>query len=151
MSRRLIPLLAPLAAAVLAANAAASAGSAARSASFCSVSKGLAQQLVSTAKTLDSASSPAERVSELRKQFATIKRSEPALRSSVPGRLKPKLAAVLAFVDLVDARLSAVHWSLPALLRDKGALAAAEAASARADSASVPLRAYYRSTCKFPI
>ena len=93
----------------------------------------------------------AQRQAELKTQFTTIKSAEPGMRSSVPRKLKPKLSAVLGFVDLVKPKLTAVHWNLAAIMQSQSAAAAIEAASTRADAAMPALKAYYRNTCHYKI
>src|SRR5436190_133948 len=113
MHRRSIPLLALLlAAAVAAGNASASSRS---TASFCSASKSVVVQLVNTANALKSSATLAQRQAELKTQFTTIRSAEGSLKRSVPGTLKTKLNTVLALVNLVSTKLTAVHWNIAAL------------------------------------
>src|SRR5205807_1708732 len=57
----------------------------------------------------------AQRQAELKTQFTTIRSAEGSLKTSVPGTLKTKLNTVLAYVNLVSAKLTAVHWNIAAL------------------------------------
>jgi hypothetical protein len=144
--RRSIPLL------VLTAALAANANATTRTASsFCTASKGVVAALVNTAGALKSSATLAQRQAELKTQLTTIRSAEPGLRSSVPRKLKPKLTAVLAFADLMNAKLSAVGWNLAAVAQNQSALGAIEAASAKADAAMPSLKAYYRNTCHYKI
>ena len=81
----------------------------------------------------------------------TIKSAEHSLRSSVPRKLKPKLTAVLGFVDLVNTKLSAVKWNLIAIMQNQAVAGQIEAASAKADAAMPALKTYYRNTCHYKI
>jgi hypothetical protein len=148
MVRRSIPLV--VLAAALAATASASAATRAQT-TFCSVSRSVVVQLVHTASALRNSATAAQRQAELKTQFTTIRSAEPALRSSVPGKLKPKLTAVLGLVDLVNTRLGAVHWNIAAIVQDRTAGAQIEAAGARADAAMPALRSYYRTTCHYRV
>lgn len=146
MPRRSIPLL------VLAAAFAANANAATRTpSSFCTSSKSVVHQLVNTASALSNSATLAQRQAELKAQFTTIKSAEPSLRSSVPRKLKPKLTAVLGFVDLVNAKLGAVKWNLAAIMQNQAVGAQIEAASSRADAAMPALKTYYRNTCHYKI
>jgi len=148
MHRRSIPLLTLLLAAAVAGSASASSRS---TASFCSVSKSVAVQLVNTANAVKSSATLAQRQAELKTQFTTIRSAEGSLKTRVPGTLKTKLNTVLAFVNLVSAKLTAVHWNIAALAQNPSVAAAIEAASARADVAIPALKTYYRNTCHFKI
>lgn len=146
MLRRSIPLL------VLTAAFAANANAATRThANFCTASKSVVLQLVNTASALRSSATLVQREAELKTQFTTIKSAERGLRSSVPKRLKPKLAAVLALADLVNAKLGAVHWNIAAIAQDQAAAAQIQAAGAKADAAMPALKAYYRRTCHYRV
>lgn len=120
-------------------------------ANFCTASKNVVLQLVNTASALRSSATLVQREAELKTQFTTIKSAERGLRSSVPARLKPKLAAVLALADLVNTKLAAVHWNIGAVARDQATVAQIQAASAKADGAIPALKSYYRTTCHYKI
>jgi len=144
MVRRLIPVL------VLTAALAANANAATRAhANFCTASKSVVVQLVNTASALRSSATLVQRQAELKTQFTTIKSAEPALRSSVPGSLKPKLTAVLGLVDLVNTKLAAVHWNIAAIAQNQAVEAQIETASAKADAAMPALKSYYRTSCHY--
>lgn len=146
MPRRSIPLL------VLAAAFAANANAATRTpSSFCTASKSVVHQLVNTAGAMSNTATLAQRQSELKTQFTTIKSAEPGLRSSVPRKLKPKLTAVLGFVDLVNTKLGAVHWNLVAIMQNQAVGAQIEAAGSKADAAMPALKTYYTKTCHYKI
>lgn len=146
MARPFIALL------ILTAALAANANAATRThANFCTASKRVVLQLVNTASALRSTATLVQREAELKTQFTTIKSAEPALRSSVPARLKPKLNAVLALADLINAKLGAVHWNIVAIVQNQAVGAQIEAASARADAAMPALKAYYRNTCHYKV
>ncbi len=146
MIRRFLPLL------VLAAALAANANAAVHTqANFCTASRSVVLKLVRTASALRDSSTIVQRQAELKTQFTTIKSAEPALRSSVPRRLKPKLAAVLVLVDLVNSKLAAVHWNIAAIVENQAVAAQIEAASAKADAAIPALKSYYRTTCHYRI
>lgn len=146
MIRRLIPVLALTAALAANANAATRTPS-----SFCTASKSVVTQLVNTANAMSNTATLAQRQTELKTQFTTIKSAEPGLRRSVPRKLKPKLSAVLGFVDLVNTKLSAVRWNLAAIMQNQAVGAQIETAATRADAAMPPLRAYYRNTCHYKV
>ena len=146
MLRRSIPLL------VLTAALAANANAATRTpSSFCTASKSVVTQLVNTAGAMSNTATLVQREAELKTQFTTIKSAEPRLRSTVPRKLKPKLTAVLGFVDLVNAKLGAVRWNLAAVMQNQAVGAQIEAAGSKADAAMPALKTYYRNTCHYKI
>jgi len=108
-------------------------------------------QLVNTANALSNSATLPQRQAELKTQFTPIKSAEYSLRSSVPRRLKPKLTAVLGFVDLVNTKLSAVKWNLIAIMQNQAVAGQIEAASAKADAAMPALKTYYGNTCHYKI
>jgi hypothetical protein len=146
MIRRFIPAV--VLTAVLAANASAATRT---PASFCTASRSVVHQLVNTASALSNTATLAQRQAELKTQFTTIKSAEPGLRRSVPKRLKPKLTAVLGFVDLVNTKLGAVNWNLIAVMQNQAVAGQIEAASGKADAAMPALRTYYTKTCHYKI
>jgi hypothetical protein len=143
---RFVPVV--LAAALVAGNASASTNA---NASFCTASKSVVHQLVNTASALSNTATLAQRQAELKTQFTTIKSAEPSLRSSVPRKLKPKLTAVLGFVDLVNTKLGAVNWNLAAIMTNQAVAGQIEAASSKADAAMPALKTYYTKTCHYKI
>jgi len=108
-------------------------------------------QLVNTANALSNSATLPQRQAEPKTQFTPIKSAEHSLRSSVPKKLKPRLAAVLGFVDLVNTKLSAVKWNLIAIMQNQAVAGQIEAASAKADAAMPALNTYYRNTCHYKI
>jgi hypothetical protein len=80
-------------------------------ASFCSVSKGVAANLVNLENQLKSAPPP----TRLKAEYGTILSAEPALRSSVPGSLKVKLNLVLNLANTIAADLKNANWNVSGL------------------------------------
>jgi len=153
-STRSIAALVALALAGYLTVAAASSGairSDAAAASFCGASKGVAAHIAGLAANLKSTSTLAQRQATLKTELTTIKRAGPSLRSTAPKTLKPKVTIVLGFVSLAYSKLSAAGWSFATLSTEPTALAALEAASARADPAMTALITYYRKVCKFRV
>jgi hypothetical protein len=80
-------------------------------ASFCSVSKGVAHNLVNLENELKSAPPP----TRLKAEYVTILSAEPSLKSSVPGNLKVQLNSVLGLANTIAADLKAANWNIAGL------------------------------------
>ena len=122
---------------------AAPASHSARADNFCSVSKGVASQLVGITNVTATSSG-----SKLKAEYAAIKAAEPALKSSAPRKLKPNVVKVLAFADTLGGDLAAVNWNLVGLLPKMTSLTAQ---AAKATAAFNALRKYYTGTCHFSV
>jgi hypothetical protein len=113
-----------------------------RSANFCSVSKGVAADLVNLQKQLQSAPGPAQ----LKAKWGAITAAEPDLKSSAPRKLKKPVNNVLALANVIGRYLQQANWSIVGLLPHQATL------SVRVTKAQPSLNAldkYWRGTCHF--
>ena len=114
----------------------------ARSADFCSVSKGVANNLVNLQKQLQSAPAP----TRLKAEFGAILAASPSLKSSAPGSLKTPVTGLLALANEIAGYLKAGNWSIAALLPHEATLSV-QFTKAKPWIAS--LDKYYTGTCHF--
>ena len=116
----------------------------ARSADFCSVSKGVANNLVNLQKQLQSAPAP----TRLKAEFGAILAAAPSLKSSAPGNLKAPVTNLLALANQLATYLKAGNWSIVSLLPHQATLSV-QFAKAKPWIAS--LDTYYKGTCHFKV
>ena len=116
----------------------------ARSADFCSVSKGVANNLVNLQKQLQSAPAP----TRLKAEFGSILAAAPALKSSAPGSLKMPVTNLLTLANEIAGYLKAGNWSIVSLLPHQATLSV-QFAKAKPWIAS--LDTYYKGTCHFKV
>jgi hypothetical protein len=114
----------------------------ARSADFCSVSKGVANNLVNLQKQLQSAPAP----TKLKAEFGTILAAGPSLKSSAPGSLKAPVGNLLTLANEIAGYLKTANWSIAALLPHEATLSV-QFTKAKPWIAS--LDKYYTGTCHF--
>jgi hypothetical protein len=126
------------------ASAAGAAPSGARSseASFCVVSKGVAQYLVNLESQLSSASSP----TRTKAVWGTIMSAEPSIKSSAPGSLKGDVNRVYVAATAINADLKKANWNVAGLLPYVSSL---NAQMTKATPSLNRLDNYWRGTCKF--
>jgi hypothetical protein len=110
---------------------------------FCTVSRGVATDIVNLTNVMG-ASSPAK----LKAEFADITAAAPALKSSAPAKLKTDVNQVLGFATVLKGDLAAVGWSIIGLAPKLPTLAAQ---GAKVKPAILALRAYYEGPCKFDV
>jgi hypothetical protein len=116
----------------------------ARSADFCSVSKGVANNLVNLQKQLQSAPAP----TRLKAEFGSILAAAPALKSSAPGSLKMPVTNLLTLANEIAGYLKAGNWSIVSLLPHQATLSV-QFVKAKPWIAS--LDTYYKGTCHFKV
>jgi hypothetical protein len=111
-------------------------------ASFCAVSKGVAQYLVNLESQLSSASSP----TRTKAVWGAIISAEPSLKSSAPGSLKGDVNRVYVAATAINADLKKANWSVAGLLPYVSSLSAQ---MTKAKPSLNRLDNYWRGTCKF--
>jgi hypothetical protein len=116
----------------------------ARSADFCSVSKGVANNLVNLQKQLQSAPAP----TRLKAEFGAILAASGSLKSSAPGNLKKPVTNLLSLANEIAGYLKAGNWSIVSLLPHQSTLTV-QFANAKPWIAS--LNTYYKGTCHFKV
>jgi hypothetical protein len=141
--RKILTALTATVALALCAAGAAGAGTA-RSADFCSVSKGVANNLVNLQKQLQSAPAP----TRLKAEFGAILAASPSLKSSAPGSLKTPVTGLLALANEIAGYLKAGNWSVVSLLPHQATLSVK---FAKAKPWFNSLDAYYKGTCHFKV
>ena len=113
-----------------------------RSADFCSVSKGVAENLANLQKQLTSASGSAQ----LKAKYGAITAAEPALKSTAPRNLKKPLDKVLGLANLVGGYLQDANWSIAGLLPHAATLSAQ---ATKVQPSLAALDKYWKGTCHF--
>jgi hypothetical protein len=141
--RMIVTALTATAALALCVAGAAQAGTA-RTADFCSVSKGVANNLVNLQKQLQSAPAP----TRLKAEFGAILAASPSLKSSAPGSLKAPVTNLLTLANQIATYLKAGNWSIASLLPHEATLSV-QFVKAKPWIAS--LDQYYRGTCHFKV
>jgi len=111
---------------------------------FCSVSKGVATNLVNISKQIRSPSSPAR----LKAEWGAIMSASPSLKASAPASIKVSVVKVLAFAAVIDADLKKANWNVAGLLPYQSSLVAQDN---KTEPSFTKLKAYYRGTCKFDV
>jgi hypothetical protein len=148
---RVVPLVVATAALAIWTVGAASASPASRAggatgASFCGVGKGVAVAFkhAGIVPNPNGTTSLATLENNTRISFGLIVKAEPALRHSVPRKLKASLRKALAFVNFANAKMKAVNWDFTKLVVNQQQLVA------KADAAGPSLNRlskYFRKTC----
>jgi hypothetical protein len=141
--RMILTALTATAAIALFAAGAAQAGTA-RSTDFCSVSKGVGNNLVNLQKQLQSAPTP----TRLKAEFGAILSASGSLKSSAPGSLKAPVTNLLALANEIAGYLKAGNWSIASLLPHEATL---NVQFTKAKPWFNSLNAYYRGTCHFKV
>jgi hypothetical protein len=141
--RRIVSALTAAALLAFCAAVAAQAGTT-RSTDFCSVSKGVANDLVNLQKQLQSAPAP----TRLKAEFGAILSAGPSLKSSAPGSLKAPVGNLLTLANQIATYLKAGNWSIASLLPHEATLSV-QFTQAKPWIGS--LDKYYRGTCHFKV
>jgi len=141
--RKIVSALTAVALLAFCAAGAAQAGTA-RSTDFCSVSKGVANDLVNLQKQLQSAPAP----TRLKAEFGSILAAAPSLKSTAPGNLKAPVTNLLVLANQIAGYLKAGNWSIMSLLPHQATLSV-KFAQAKPWIAS--LDKYYKGTCHFKV
>jgi hypothetical protein len=111
-------------------------------ASFCAVSKGVAQYLVKLQSQLSSASSP----TRTKAVWGAIMSAEPSIKSSAPGSLKGDVNRVYVAATVINADLKKANWNVAGLAPYVSSL---NAQMTKAKPSLNRLDNYWRGTCKF--
>ena len=137
-----LPILVVVVALLAAGVAAAASASPSHAQSFCSVSRGVAKQIVDSTRVL--ASEPAK----VKVTYEQIAAAEPALKSSAPRSVKVHLLPALSFVNLVIADFKSANWNVSGMTKYVPTL------TARGEAVAPHLQAldtYFKTTCKLNV
>src|SRR5262249_36333318 len=140
----LLLALCTIASGIAAAGADAAPSSNRASESFCSVARGVAQDIVASTSIPNGRAVPAH----VKLVYTTIAANEPALLSSAPKKMKVHLRPVFGFVNLVVADFKKANWNLSAMAPYEPTLIS----RARAVGGHVhALELYFRKTCNLHV
>lgn len=122
-----------------------SSSAAARASSFCSISRGVAGDIVHSTSLSNAKVTPAK----LKVIYTKIQAAGPRLLRAAPKKVKTDLRPVLAFVNVVVTDFKKVNWS-PALLVQRYGTALVPRAQTVAPHLN-RLSTYFHKTCKLNV